>query len=155
VAVTTLYAARGDAKSEERIVLFDAASGKMLKSVLHPAVVNCIAAAPDGRGIAEAGVDKMIRIRDAATLEITREFRAHDDSITMLAFHPNRRILASASVDLTIKLWDLESGKCLEVVRGVLKPPTQLRFGPGGRRLLTASGGVIHVWEPAALQGSR
>ena len=41
-------------------------------------------AAFDGRLIAEAGGDKMVRLRDPATLEVKREFRAHDGPITAL-----------------------------------------------------------------------
>ncbi len=93
----------------------------------------------------------MIRIRDAVALSVQREFRAHDATITALAFHPAKPLLASASSDLTIKLWDLDSGRCLDVLHGPVKPPRTLAFRPDGRRLLSAGDDHTRVWEPEAL----
>ena len=152
VGTVTAVEHRGQPNSEERIVLWDAATGKIQRFARHDSLLKCLTAAPDGRRFAEAGDNKMIRLRDATTLAVQKEFRAHDAAITSLAWHPTRAMLASASADLTIKLWDADTGRPLEELRGPVKPVSALHFSPGGTRLLSAGEDQTRVWEPAALQ---
>jgi WD40 repeat protein len=151
VGLATLYAGRGRPESEEHLILWDAQSRNQIRNRKLSYVPNRIAAAPDASRFAEGGVDKVIRIHDASTLETTSEFRAHDDSITAVAWHPHLPILGTGSADLTVRLWDLRTGKLLEEIRGSLKPPSSLRFSPSGRSLLSVSGATVRVWEPDSL----
>ena len=143
---------RSDPRSEEWLVLWDAATGRRLLHSPNSSLMSCLAADPGGHRFAEAGIDKMIRIRDAATLAVVHEFRAHDASVTALAWHPDRPLLASASADLTVKIWNPDSGELLEELRGFVQKPTTLQFSPTGRRLLTAGGGPVRIWEPKSLR---
>jgi len=74
VGVVTAGAHRGAAGSEEWLVLWDAASGRRLQTATCESIIRCLAPAPDGRRFAEAGEDKMIRIREAALLESRANF---------------------------------------------------------------------------------
>ena len=95
----------------------------------------------------------MVRIRDAATLAVQQEFRAHDGPITALAWHPTKPIVATASADLSAKIWNVETGRSLEEFHGLLGPPNAMSFSPGGTRLAcSVSGEGTHVWEPLSLQ---
>lgn len=148
LGVVTAKSARGNEGSEERIVVWDATSGKILQSATNATAMDVIALAPDGRRFAEAGADKRVRIRDAATLAVQQEFRAHDAGITALAWHPTKSILASASEDLSIRVWDLETGARLEDLHGFIAPPTELTFSPGGKRLAAAATDEgTRIWE--------
>ncbi len=148
VGVVTAKSARGNEGSEERIVVWDATSGKILQSATNASAMDVIALAPDGRRFAEAGADKRVRIRDAATLAVQQEFRAHDAGITALAWHPTKSLLASASEDLSIRVWDLETGARLEDLHGFIAPPTELTFSPGGKRLAAAAPDEgTRIWE--------
>ena len=109
--------------------------------------------APDGASFAEAGADRIVRLRDARTLEVRQQFRAHDEAITALAFHPTRPILATGSEDLTVKLWDLGTGRMLEEVRELRGGVAQVAFTGSGRRLVGTTGDrLVHVWEPDSLK---
>jgi WD40 repeat protein len=145
--------ARGQDGSEEQLVLWDATTGQRLRTVVNPSPIFTLAVAPDGKTVAEAGADKMVRLRDAATLEVLDEFRAHDDAITALAFHPNRPILATGSADLTIKLWDLDTGRKLDEFRGHTSAMESIAFSPSGRRLgsVSAYDRTTRIWEPESL----
>jgi serine/threonine protein kinase/WD40 repeat protein len=152
VGLVTAKADRGNPGSEEWIVLWDAATGKMAQTATNRTAMDVLAVAPDGRRFAEAGADKKVRIRDAATLAVQQEFRAHDGPITALAWHPTKPIVATASADLSVKLWNLETGRRLEELRGVLTAPTELAFSPSGRRLGSAGNGdPTRIWESESL----
>lgn len=152
VGLVTAKAERGSPGSEEWVVLWDAATGKILKTTANPTQMDNITIAPGGSRFAEAGLDKRVRIRDAETLAVKQEFRAHDGAITALAWHPTRPILATGSADLCIRLWDLDTGRRLEELRGPLAPPSSLAFSPNGQRLgCTALLEVTRVWEPQSL----
>ncbi|MEQ1750599.1 MAG: WD40 repeat domain-containing serine/threonine-protein kinase [Prosthecobacter sp.] len=158
LGLVTLNGSRLTKTAEEHISLWDATSGKMLRHVRHPTLMNFLAVTPDGHDFAEAGFDTMVRLRDAETLAVTREFRAHDSQITAMACHPTRRILATGSFDLTVRLWDLDTGELLEELRGPITPPSQLIFSPSGKLLACAvPNGESRIWAPKSLntKGSR
>lgn len=112
--LVTTHAPRSTPGSVEQIVLWDTATGRIVRSVTNASITTVACAAPDGRGFVEAGADRNVRLRDAATLEVLREFRVHNAPITALAWHPTRPVLATASEDLVIRLWNLDDGKRLE-----------------------------------------
>ncbi len=152
VGLVTAKAERGSLGSEEWVVLWDAATGKILQTTGNPTQMDDITIAPGGSRFAEAGVDKKVRIRDSETLAVKQEFRAHDGAITALAWHPTRPILATGSADLCIRLWDLDTGRRLEELRGPLAPPSSLAFSPNGQRIgCTALLEETRVWEPRSL----
>ena len=152
VGLVTAKAERGLSGSEEWVVLWDADSGKIVQRVTNRSALGVLVVAPDGSRLAEAGADKMVRIRDAATLAVQQEFRAHDGPITALAWHPVKPVLATTSTDLTIRLWNLETGRRLEELRGPLTTPTGLGFSPSGQRLACASSSDnTRSWEPESL----
>ena len=139
---------RGEPDVEERIVLWDANTGRVLRTARNATAMDRLAIAPGGRSFAEGGADKRIRIRDAQTLEVTREFRAHDGRISALAFHPTKPILATGSGDHTIRLWQLDDFSLLEEMRPWTVEPGSLEFSPTGSRLASASVvGDTFIWD--------
>jgi WD40 repeat protein len=151
-AAQTVREVRGGAGSQEQLVVWEAATGGIVRSAIVPEFVNVLAASPDGTRLATAGDDKVIRIYRTADLSVEREFRAHDAAITALAWHPSRPILASASTDLTVRLWNVAGGAMLQELRGHTRHVWALAFGPGGARLVSAGGDATYVWEPEVLR---
>ncbi len=148
VGLTTAKAARGSPGSEEWVVLWDGATGKIVQTATNRTPVDVLAVAPDGRRFAEAGEDKKVRIRDAATLAVLQEFRAHNDRITALAWHPQQPVLATASEDLCVKLWNLDTGRLHRELRGPTTRPASLAFSPSGARLCCVSrNDAVRIWE--------
>jgi serine/threonine protein kinase/WD40 repeat protein len=144
----------GSQDTRNYVTLFDASTGRPVLSRFSTFTrILGLVGAPDGRTFAEVGQDKRVRIRDGRSLEVQREFRAHDGAIAHAAFHPKRPILATSSEDLTLRLWDLTNGALLEELRGSHNVPGQLTFSPGGTRLACATRDrVVRVWEPHCLQ---
>ncbi|MBL9167380.1 MAG: protein kinase [Verrucomicrobiales bacterium] len=150
--LVTTHAPRRSPGSVEQIVLWDMATGGIVRRLTNASITSVACPAPDGRRFVEAGADRNVRLRDGTTLEVVREFRVHNAPLTALAWHPTRPILATASEDLGIRLWNLDDGTRLEELRGPLSPPSVLSFSPDGTRLATASRDrVARIWEPRSL----
>ena len=138
---------------EESLIVWDGRSGKMQLRVLLPDAAHALALSPDGKWLAEAGAAKMVRVRDAETLEVEREFRAHNLPVTALAWHPKDALLATGSEDLMIRLWDMERGEKVEEIQGMLGAPMLLEFDPAGKLLgCAARDGRVRIWEPRILR---
>ncbi|KAG1229426.1 hypothetical protein G6F68_019386 [Rhizopus microsporus] len=69
--------------------------------------VTSVAFSPDGRIIAAASLDKMIRIWDTHNGILLERLEGHKDSVYSVAFMPDGKMLVSGSLDKTLKLWQL------------------------------------------------
>jgi WD40 repeat protein len=126
--------------------------------------VQAVAFAPDGRTLASAGNDKLIRLWDPATGKEVTQWTAHKHAVLCLAFSPDGRWLVSGGHDRAIKVREIGTGKVPRTLRwqgGGL--PLGLAFTPDGRtlaaalgdRLMPGFGGGVQWWEvgPWQLRG--
>ena len=113
-------------------------------------IVREIAFSPDGRALAAAGDDGMIRVWDIADGRLTHVWRAHNNKIQGLAFSPDGTLLASASEDTTIRLWRIADWTEVRELAGHTKGVWQASFSPDGRFLVSASDDrTARVWDVA------
>jgi WD40 repeat protein len=107
-----------------------------------------VAFAADGRLLAGAGQDGVVRLWDPARPDTPhRTLRGHTDQVRTVAFHPAGRLLASGGADRDIRLWTLPGGAPLTVLR---QPDTVVRvaFSRDGATLIAAAqDGTITVWD--------
>jgi hypothetical protein len=123
----------------------------------HHDAVYALTFSADGKRLASAGYDRVIRIWDLSSpgasptpREIktpTRELKDHSDTVYGLAFHSNGKLLASGSADRAVKVWDVDTGTRLYT----LGDPTDwvycVTWSPDGKHL--AAAGVdrsVRVW---------
>jgi len=104
----------------------------------EPPVLTAVAFAPDGRHIAAAGDDHIVRLWSTVDGSLTAAWNEHADWIRSLAFHPAGKQLLTAGDDHTVKLWDLSNGT---VTRNIVNPGGivhRAAFLPDGKRFITA-----------------
>jgi RNA polymerase sigma factor (sigma-70 family) len=117
----------------------------------HGGAVRAVVFSPDGKTLASAGEDGVIRVWEAPTGKELRHFDVGFQG--HLAFSPDGKTLAAAARDNFVALWDLGTGKKLRQFRGPDQYFGCLAFSPDGQTLAAATGSHrVVLWEVAGGQ---
>jgi WD40 repeat protein len=141
-----------------------------------PAPIYGLAWTPDGKQVVTASFDQSLKLWDAASGAMVREFKAfkekafdkgHRDGVFCAAFSPDGKQLASGSSDRCIKIWNVADGNVLrelvnqklkqDAMQGVHSQPGWVygvRYTADGKYLVSVGGaprnqGYLAVWNVA------
>jgi WD40 repeat protein/serine/threonine protein kinase len=136
-------------KKTGTVVIRDASTGKELISVCgHDGPLSCLAYSPDGRLIATAGWDNLVKVWNAQTGEELLTFAGHAQRTNRLAFSPDSRRIASGGEDNSVKVWDARTGQEYVTLRGHTREVYGVSWHPDGRRIATAGmDEAVKVWD--------
>jgi len=112
----------------------------------HDGPVTAVAVSADGKTIASAGVDRTVRLWDAATGTPRATLLGHRGPVLALAWSPDGKTLASASADRTVRLWDAE-GRTRAVLEGHAEGVVALAFRADGLLAGGALDGTVKLWD--------
>ena len=131
----------------------DAVGGPFIPVSIKPNVegasVRTIAVSPNGREVATAGDDGVIRLWDAASFRLTRVLRGHTGAVYALDYWTDGKQLASAGWDGKVRVWDLGSdGRSLSFDAGAKQFAVAFAPEPSLKYLASAGeDGVVRIWN--------
>lgn len=130
----------------------------------HTDIVNAVEFSADGKLLATAGIDKLIRLWDPESGRLIKTLTgASWHGISSLAISPDGKLLASGGSGEeeggTVRIWDLESGLLMHLipafrrqspVRVVFSGDGQTLIGVGATKDSSAPEWRVHAWEPVS-----
>src|SRR5437764_5917790 len=75
----------------------------------HEGWVAAVAFAPDGKTLASAGADNVVRLWEVGTWKPKGVLKGHTDCVCALAFDKRSRWLGTGSYDHTAKVWSMNA----------------------------------------------
>jgi WD40 repeat protein len=118
----------------------------------HRDAIYGLSVHPDGRQLATASYDKLIKVWtwDGKTATETATLKDHIDAVAAIAFTPSGERLVSVAGDRTVKVWDPSTGTRLLTFSDATKALRCVATSPMGDEI--AAGGddqMIRIWTSA------
>lgn len=130
--------------SDGKVRLLDPTTGKETRQFqAHTGGVWDQSLARDGKTVATAGRDSLLRLWDRPTGRSIQDFGGKQKSVVFrLALSPDSKLLASIHDDYAVRLWETATGK---LVREYAEPDDvgSIAFSPDGKLLASTFSGVL------------
>ncbi|HEY2840575.1 MAG TPA: serine/threonine-protein kinase [Pirellulales bacterium] len=101
----------------------------------HKGPVYVCRYSPDGRLLATAGEDGVLRLWNPTSGTLERSWQAHPAGINGIAFSPDGKWLATMSEDRSAAVWEVDTGKQVEVHPSFKDSIWAVVFSPDGQTL--------------------
>jgi WD40 repeat protein len=117
----------------------------------HEGHVLSVSFSPDGKRIVSSGMDRRIRVWDAATGSEIVTLHSHNKPAISVCFDPNGKRFVSAHDDGVIKVWDSSAGSERLMIKGHEGWVRCVSFSPDGKRIVSGSyDSTVKVWDVTA-----
>ena len=133
--------------SDRTLKLWDAATGRLIRTFEGRIDISSVAFSPDGKRLASGGFNGA-NLWDAATGHMQRVLEEGSwKGIDSIAFSPDGAQVLLAS-DKMLKLYNAETGRVIRTFKGHTAAVTSVAFSPDGARLLSGSEDkTLKLWD--------
>lgn len=122
-------------------------TGKQLSSFTASPQGAGLAFHPNGKQLATAGREPVIKIWDTRTGQSVKTLSGHQGWVNAVAFNPTGNVLVSASDDQTIRIWDVDKGQALRTLPKQATAVTDIAISPDGQTIASSTeNGSINLW---------
>jgi WD40 repeat protein len=122
------------------------ANGAHIRLSAHRLSIWTVAFSPDGKRLATASSDGLVKIWDVANRKLERQL-TYDTWLRPLDFSPDGTKLAVGLGSGQIRLWDTTKWKELAALQGHNTFTFHLEFSPDGQQITSAGDdGTIRLW---------
>ena len=111
-----------------------------------------VAFRPDGKAVAMAGSDKVVRLWDPATGDPIGSPMQHQGAVANLAFSPDSKTLITVDADQkAARMWDAATGSAIGSPLTYLGSVTSVVYSPDGKTLITVASDekTARLWDAA------
>jgi WD40 repeat protein/serine/threonine protein kinase len=114
--------------------------------------LRAIALSPDGKRVAAAGEDRMVKVWDVDQGTEIAEGKGFQGLIgpnNALTFSPDGKRLAAGSDDKTVRIWDAADGKEIQAIPIEVGEIVGVAFSPDGNQVAVAGAVALGIWDAA------
>ncbi len=135
-----ILAADGRVAEEGTVRIVETATGAFTASWLaHKDTIFDLAMSRDGKLLATAGGDRLVKIWDLATRREIAKLEGHTAQVLAVAFDEKGERLISGGADQDLKLWDVKTKERINSLGKHSAAVTSLAWVPGGPTIFAAS----------------
>ena len=141
--------ASGSADREKALTLWHVSSGNLIRTFDEPQAL-LVRFSPDGRVLADVGMDKTVKLWDLSTGMLIRSFETVNTVIptASFAFSPTGKLIATGDIGQKIQIWDYASVEILVTLKGSSSGVLTLARSPDGKLLASGSNDhAVRVWD--------
>jgi predicted Ser/Thr protein kinase len=110
---------------------------------------NTVSFSPDGKTVAAAGEDQIVRLWNVAGRTPAGSLTGHGDTLFATAFSPDGKTLAAAGYNNRVELWRTADRSRIGTLLTPRNGVGALAFSPDGKTLAGASDDAVRLWNVA------